>query len=215
MLQLVTWRDVQLTLTRNGHTILLQMAMSKWILPSRTLPCWLYNRVACGGYYQNTDSVISSCCCIFELAKLSFPDCRLERCGKSKNTLFLKIVRSDPGSFAELQSILLRKDYHYDLPGRYANSHDSWRGRYSLTASVFTALTFFFQKKCPGCPPNGLDLSQSLFQGFADISVGVLSGDWSIEDGSPSPSPSTDNAPPAQSPPPNRSSDDTEDCDSD
>ncbi|KAI0255376.1 hypothetical protein BJV78DRAFT_1386648 [Lactifluus subvellereus] len=31
---------------------------------------------------------------------------------------------------------------------------------------------------CPGCPYNGLDLTTGLFQYFADLGVGVLSGDW-------------------------------------
>ncbi|KAH7923008.1 plant expansin [Leucogyrophana mollusca] len=34
--------------------------------------------------------------------------------------------------------------------------------------------------RCPGCPDYGLDLSEGLFEYFADTSVGVIYGDWSI-----------------------------------
>ncbi|KZT74168.1 hypothetical protein DAEQUDRAFT_655203, partial [Daedalea quercina L-15889] len=32
--------------------------------------------------------------------------------------------------------------------------------------------------RCPGCPSGGLDLSQGLFQYFADTSEGVIYGEW-------------------------------------
>ncbi|ORX39829.1 RlpA-like double-psi beta-barrel-protein domain-containing protein-containing protein [Kockovaella imperatae] len=52
--------------------------------------------------------------------------------------------------------------------------------------------------ECPSCPYGGLDLSQGLFEHFADTSVGVIYVDWWYNDGSggggggnqPSPSPS-------------------------
>jgi len=37
---------------------------------------------------------------------------------------------------------------------------------------------------CPGCPPNGLDLSPGLFSFFADQGLGVITGSWSFADGS-------------------------------
>ncbi|KAJ8521000.1 hypothetical protein ONZ45_g2230 [Pleurotus djamor] len=43
--------------------------------------------------------------------------------------------------------------------------------------------------ECPSCPYGGLDLSKSLFQHFADLGVGVLSGEWHFNDGSSEPKP--------------------------
>ena len=37
--------------------------------------------------------------------------------------------------------------------------------------------------KCPICPQGGLDLSRGLFNYFASLDVGVLSGTWSFDDG--------------------------------
>ncbi|KAI5116837.1 hypothetical protein M0805_009607 [Coniferiporia weirii] len=34
--------------------------------------------------------------------------------------------------------------------------------------------------ECPGCPYGGLDLTEGLFEYFADLSVGVLSGSWNF-----------------------------------
>ncbi|KAG9106756.1 hypothetical protein FRC07_008744 [Ceratobasidium sp. 392] len=39
--------------------------------------------------------------------------------------------------------------------------------------------------KCPGCPYGALDMSQSLFEYFADISEGVFQMTWSFGDGEP------------------------------
>ncbi|KAF8559619.1 hypothetical protein OG21DRAFT_467050 [Imleria badia] len=55
--------------------------------------------------------------------------------------------------------------------------------------------------ECPGCPYGGLDFSQGLFEFFADISVGVLTGSWDFGSGSPPPpSPSPPPPPPPPSP---------------
>ncbi|KZT00348.1 uncharacterized protein LAESUDRAFT_709032 [Laetiporus sulphureus 93-53] len=32
--------------------------------------------------------------------------------------------------------------------------------------------------ECPGCPSGGLDLTESLFEHFASLDVGVIYGDW-------------------------------------
>ncbi|KAH9483974.1 Allergen Asp f 7-like protein [Psilocybe cubensis] len=41
---------------------------------------------------------------------------------------------------------------------------------------------------CPGCPWNGLDLTEGLFAFFAPHSVGIIHGDWEFTDAAP-PSP--------------------------
>ncbi|PCH38608.1 hypothetical protein WOLCODRAFT_65340 [Wolfiporia cocos MD-104 SS10] len=38
--------------------------------------------------------------------------------------------------------------------------------------------------ECPGCPFGGLDMSEGLFQYFADLGVGVLNGEWWYNDDS-------------------------------
>jgi hypothetical protein len=45
------------------------------------------------------------------------------------------------------------------------------------------------QDACPSCPYGGLDLSPSLFQHFADLGTGVISGDWDYGSGAPAPPP--------------------------
>ncbi|KAF8968395.1 hypothetical protein BDZ97DRAFT_1916231 [Flammula alnicola] len=42
---------------------------------------------------------------------------------------------------------------------------------------------------CPGCPYGGLDLTEGLFQYFAPASVGIIYGDWELDDGSAAPAP--------------------------
>lgn len=64
--------------------------------------------------------------------------------------------------------------------------------------------------ECPGCPENGLDMSEGLFQYFADLGVGVLTGTWWVNGASPTPTttwappppPTTTWAPPPPPPPP-------------
>lgn len=72
------------------------------------------------------------------------------------------------------------------------------------SALCYTTITITYQGKsaqativdtCPGCPLGGLDLTPALFAFFADISVGVITGDWNT-DGS-----ETASAPPAAPPP--------------
>lgn len=38
---------------------------------------------------------------------------------------------------------------------------------------------------CPGCPPNGLDLTEGLFAFFAPASVGIIYGTWEFTDAAP------------------------------
>ncbi|PPR04976.1 hypothetical protein CVT24_010434 [Panaeolus cyanescens] len=42
---------------------------------------------------------------------------------------------------------------------------------------------------CPGCPWNGLDLTEGLFAFFASHSTGIIYGDWEFTDESPAPAP--------------------------
>ena len=55
------------------------------------------------------------------------------------------------------------------------------------------------RQQCPGCPPCGLDFSTGLFGAFADLGVGVLTGDWALGSGGGGSSPSSSSAAP---PPP-------------
>ncbi|KAH9967836.1 hypothetical protein BC827DRAFT_1122648, partial [Russula dissimulans] len=41
--------------------------------------------------------------------------------------------------------------------------------------------------ECPGCPYGGLDLTEGLFEFFASLGVGVLSGTWEFAGSSPPP----------------------------
>jgi len=41
--------------------------------------------------------------------------------------------------------------------------------------------------ECPGCPYGGLDLTRGLFEFFAPLGVGVLSGEWWFADEAPEP----------------------------
>jgi len=53
--------------------------------------------------------------------------------------------------------------------------------------------TASIQDTCPGCPPDGLDLTPSLFAFFAPVSVGIIYGTWTYADAAPAapaPSPS-------------------------
>ncbi|KAA1077262.1 hypothetical protein PGT21_001091 [Puccinia graminis f. sp. tritici] len=59
--------------------------------------------------------------------------------------------------------------------------------------------------ECPGCPPNGLDMSPSLFEFFASKDVGVFYMSWSLLDGDsdePKPEPKPAPAPPPPPPQP-------------
>ncbi|OSX64925.1 hypothetical protein POSPLADRAFT_1114052, partial [Postia placenta MAD-698-R-SB12] len=47
----------------------------------------------------------------------------------------------------------------------------------TITANGKTT-TATIMDECPGCPSGGLDMSEGLFQFFADLSVGVLYGTW-------------------------------------
>lgn len=47
------------------------------------------------------------------------------------------------------------------------------------------------QDTCPGCPWGGLDLSEGLFAGLADMGLGVIQASWGFSDGSSNPEPST------------------------
>ncbi|GBE82443.1 hypothetical protein BKA93DRAFT_760932 [Sparassis latifolia] len=51
--------------------------------------------------------------------------------------------------------------------------------------------------ECPGCPSGGLDMSQGLFEHFADTSVGVLTGTWWVNGAGSNP---TTSSPPAYTP---------------
>jgi len=53
---------------------------------------------------------------------------------------------------------------------------------------------------CPGCPPNGLDMTEGLFKHFSALGVGVIYGGWQAGGGAPAsasaPAPTTSNSPP-------------------
>ncbi|KAG2077991.1 hypothetical protein BDR04DRAFT_439736 [Suillus decipiens] len=51
--------------------------------------------------------------------------------------------------------------------------------------------------ECPGCPYGGLDFSEGLFEFFASLGTGVLTGDWSFGSApAPAPAPTTTSQPP-------------------
>ncbi|KAF8831478.1 hypothetical protein HHX47_DHR1000570 [Lentinula edodes] len=64
--------------------------------------------------------------------------------------------------------------------------------------------------QCPGCPYGGLDFSEGLFQYFASLDEGVLTGSWNFDSGATSTSatPTSTYTPPTStwSPPPSTSS---------
>ncbi|KAJ3908548.1 RlpA-like double-psi beta-barrel-protein domain-containing protein-containing protein [Lentinula edodes] len=64
--------------------------------------------------------------------------------------------------------------------------------------------------ECPGCPYGGLDFSEGLFQYFASLDEGVLTGSWNFDSGATSTSatPTSTYTPPTStwSPPPSTSS---------
>ncbi|KAF5330482.1 hypothetical protein D9619_005987 [Psilocybe cf. subviscida] len=55
---------------------------------------------------------------------------------------------------------------------------------------------------CPGCPYNGMDLTEGLFLFFAPASVGIIYGDWEFADAAPAPPPKPAPKPPAPKPSP-------------
>ncbi|EIW74629.1 plant expansin [Coniophora puteana RWD-64-598 SS2] len=62
-------------------------------------------------------------------------------------------------------------------PTDYANGANCNRSltiTYQGNSAIATAVDL-----CPGCAADGLDLSPSLFEVFADLSVGVIYADWS------------------------------------
>jgi len=71
--------------------------------------------------------------------------------------------------------------------------------------------TAIIKDTCPGCPWNGLDLTEGLFNFFAASSAGVITGDWEFGDSAPPPPPPTTtwlpipSLPPIWSPPPSPS----------
>ncbi|KAJ3937025.1 MAG: RlpA-like double-psi beta-barrel-protein domain-containing protein-containing protein, partial [Lentinula lateritia] len=64
--------------------------------------------------------------------------------------------------------------------------------------------------ECPGCPYGGLDFSEGLFQFFASLDEGVLTGSWNFDSGATSTTetPTSTYTPPTStwSPPPSTSS---------
>jgi len=56
--------------------------------------------------------------------------------------------------------------------------------------------------QCPGCPYNGLDLTEGLFGFFTDMGSGIIYGDWEFADAAPAPPPTQPAWTPAPPPPP-------------
>jgi len=79
---------------------------------------------------------------------------------------------------------------------QFGNSYPSPECGKTITISVGgKTAQAVIQDSCPGCPYGGLDLSPGLFQHFADLGAGVLSGDWDYGSGyvapAPAPEPTT------------------------
>ncbi|KAI0029873.1 hypothetical protein K488DRAFT_29270, partial [Vararia minispora EC-137] len=59
-----------------------------------------------------------------------------------------------------------------------------WKSQYCFNTITISyggkTTTAQIVDECPGCPHGGLDLTQGLFQYFADTSQGVLYGTWSF-----------------------------------
>ncbi|CCL98950.1 uncharacterized protein FIBRA_00958 [Fibroporia radiculosa] len=82
-----------------------------------------------------------------------------------------------------------------DLYGDVSPSPECFK-TITITANGKTT-TATIVDKCPGCPSGGLDMSNSLFEYFADLSVGVLTGSWSYgSGGGAAPAPTTSSTPP-------------------
>lgn len=72
----------------------------------------------------------------------------------------------------------------------------------SLQCAAFIAHILYYENQCPGCPPDGLDLTPGLFSYFASEDAGVIYGSWNFGGDAPAPKPSPKPDPPAPKPSP-------------
>jgi hypothetical protein len=65
-----------------------------------------------------------------------------------------------------------------------------------LCHPIYQLLALSLPSQCPGCPPGGLDLTQGLFEFFASVGTGVITGDWNVGGGAAPKAPTTSSTPP-------------------